>query len=386
MNAIEAVKTDLRYLSPEPDRHGNERLYVRKNGRRIRIRAARGTPEFFRAYAAAVEALERPAPITANGGRWPDRSLGWLAEKYFNSEEFTRGLDEQSQATRRRVIEGCLKEPHTETDPDPMGNCPLAYFTPLKGKRLRDLKEGLPGAANNRKKYLSAMFGWGIEAEHCKTNPMRDVRRKKYDSDGFYTWTLNDLTTFENRHPIGSKARLAMALYLLLGVRKGDLVRLGPKMVQTKVIAPTPEHPNGQVIRTIKYVPNKTRKRRRKEVEKPILPQLWAIIEQSQIGTETFLETSFGKPFTAKGFGNWMRDRCDEAELQMCTGHGLRKIGATICAELGATEHQLMAIFDWSTPAQAAVYTRAASIKRLAAGAMHLLAAGTAPENRGGLH
>jgi integrase len=61
------------------------------------------------------------------------------------------------------------------------------------------------------------------------------------------------------------------------------------------------------------------------------------------------------------------------AGLPNCTAHGLRKIGATMCAEKGATEHQLMAIFDWSTPQQAAIYTRAASRRHLAAGAMHLL-------------
>jgi hypothetical protein len=41
------------------------------------------------------------------------------------------------------------------------------------------------------------------------------------------------------------------------------------------------------------------------------------------------------------------------------TAHGLRKAGATIAAENGATVHQLMAIYDWSTPNQAEVYTRA---------------------------
>ena len=79
------------------------------------------------------------------------------------------------------------------------------------------------------------------------------------------------------------------------------------------------------------------------------------------------------KPFTAKGFGNWFRDRCDEAGLAKCSAHGLRKIGATLCAEKGASEHQLMAIFDWSTPQQAAIYTRAASRRLLAAGSMHML-------------
>jgi integrase len=190
----------------------------------------------------------------------------------------------------------------------------------------------------------------------------RDVRRKKYATNGFYTWTDSDLTAFENRHPIGSKARLALSLLLYLGVRKGDVVRLGPEDVHARA-----EH------NVIKFTPNKTRYKRVIESEKPILPILAEIIAASPCGQATFLETEYGKPFTAKGFGGWFRDRCDEAGLPKCTAHGLRKIGATLCAEKGATEHQLMAIFDWSTPQQAAIYTRAARRRHLAAGAMHML-------------
>ena len=47
--------------------------------------------------------------------------------------------------------------------------------------------------------------------------------------------------------------------------------------------------------------------------------------------------------------------------------------GATIAAENGATEHQLMAIFGWASARQAAIYTRKANRTRLAADAMHLL-------------
>jgi hypothetical protein len=50
------------------------------------------------------------------------------------------------------------------------------------------------------------------------------------------------------------------------------------------------------------------------------------------------------------------------------------KAGATILAENGATTAQLMAIYDWSTPAQAEVYFRAANRSRLAGQATPLLA------------
>jgi hypothetical protein len=59
----------------------------------------------------------------------------------------------------------------------------------------------------------------------------------------------------------------------------------------------------------------------------------------------TYIVTEFGKPFTAAGFGNKFRDWCDEGGLEGCAAHGLRKAGATIAADNGATAHQLMAIY-----------------------------------------
>jgi hypothetical protein len=37
--------------------------------------------------------------------------------------------------------------------------------------------------------------------------------------------------------------------------------------------------------------------------------------------------------------------------------HGLKKAGATIAAENGATTRQLMAMFDWDTVSMAEAYT-----------------------------
>lgn len=356
------MEIDVPHLSPEEDRHGNKRLYVRLRGRRIRLRLKKSDPGFLAAYQTALASLRSPAAKPAKAalaGRWPKDSFGALAMDYFKSEEFL-GLDAISQRTRRQVVESCLVEPFTDEDPDHMGNCPVANLSAKKIKRLRDLKIGKPGAANNRKKYLSAMFGWAIEADRMTANPARDVRRKKYATSGFYTWTIDDVVQYANHHRLGSKAMLALALLLYLGARKGDMVRFGAKMIQDEVL---------------KFIPRKTRRSRTTISEKPILPVLRQILDASPCGSETFLETDFGKPFTANGFGNWFRERCDDAKLPKCTAHGLRKIGATIAAENGATVHQLMAIYDWVTIKQAEPYTKAASQKKLASGAMHLIAA-----------
>jgi hypothetical protein len=53
----------------------------------------------------------------------------------------------------------------------------------------------------------------------------------------------------------------------------------------------------------------------------------------------------------------------------------LRKAGATIAAENGATSQQLMAIFGWASLRMAELYTRGAEQKRLAESAMHMLEA-----------
>jgi integrase len=240
-----------------------------------------------------------------------------------------------------------------------MRDCPLSALSSAHVKMFRDRKASLPGAANNRRKYLSALFGWAVEEDLLRSNPAREIRRIGYATDGFHTWTPEEVRQFEAKHPVGSKARLALALLLYLGVRRGDVVTLGRQHVK-----------NGW----LRLVPSKTRYRRKAVSEKPVLPVLADIIARSSTGDLTFLVTNFGKPFTAAGFGNWFRDRCNEAGLQQCSAHGLRKAGATIAAERGATTHQLMAIFDWTTPSQAEVYTRAADRRRLAQSATTYLA------------
>jgi integrase len=226
---------------------------------------------------------------------------------------------------------------------------------------LRDEKAALPEAANARVKALRQVFAWAIDTEHAQHNPARDVPYIRTGSDGFYTWSIEEVRQFEAKHPVGSKARLAMALMLFTGVRRSDVVQLGRQMERDG---------------WLRFTETKGRARRAKVRDIQILPELRAVLDATHSGHLTYLVTEFDKPFTAAGFGNWFRKRCNEAGMRHCSAHGLRKAGATIAAENGATEHQLMAIFGWESPKQAALYTRKAGRKRLAGDAMHLLVPG----------
>jgi hypothetical protein len=106
-----------------------------------------------------------------------------------------------------------------------------------------------------------------------------------------------------------------------------------------------------------------------------LLDGLKNVLDGSPVGAKSYLETEYGVPFTANGFGGWFRDRWDEADLHVCTAHGLRRAGATFAAENGATVSQLMAIFGWATAKQAVHYVEEANQPKIASSAMHLIVA-----------
>jgi len=354
------MELDFPYIRKDTDRHGNERIFVRRFGRSIRIRVSPDdTRAFAAAYDDALEALENGAPQTkAPRSGAPVGTFGWLAAVYFASVEFT-GLPLDSQRTRRGIIEDCLREPIKPNSKDKMALCPLALLSGVHIKMLRDRKGDKKGAANNRLKYLSSMFSWAIERQPplLRSNPARDVKPKKYATDGFHSWTADEVKQFEERHPIGTKPRLAFALMYYLGVRRSDVILLGRQHMR-----------NG----TMRFVPEKTRHKKMDAIELLLPPELVEIIEATPSGDMTFLVTEWGKPFTRAGLGNWFRDQCNNAGLPQCSAHGLRKARATILAERGATDRQLMAVFGWESEKEATKCTKAANRKRLAADAMLL--------------
>jgi integrase len=363
------VKLDLPHLVTDVDRRGNVRVYVRVKGLpKVRIRATPGSPAFLDAYRAAVDGVAPPRRI--GGERRPEMqrgTVGWLGRQYFASSEFLRGLEPQTQRTRRAIIEQCLSETVRSESPDIMGDCPLHHFSAAHVRRLRDLKAERAGAARNRVKALKVLFAWGIEHGLCEANPARDVQARLPRSAGFHSWTPEEVKQFEERHPIGSRARLALALLAFTGQRRGDIVTFGRQHLRAEWLT---------------FVQRKGRKRNPETMSVPVLPELREILDASETGDLTFLVTSHGLPYSAAGFGNRFREWCNEAGLRHCSAHGLRKAGATIAAERGATDAELMAIFGWSKAEMAAHYRRAANQKTLAESALRLLAREQTPATK----
>lgn len=358
--------TISRHLVFDPDRHGNPRYYFRRKGqKKIRIRAAPGTQAFLDEFQAAYSVL--PAPVEAGRNapvrRDPPRgSLAWLFNEYERRAKSFKALGETTQKRRRVVMDQICDEPASDADKSKIGLKPFASMRP-RAVEVICQRCATPATQNARLKAFREAFKFAIKEDWIVLNPAREVSYSASNSGGYHTWTVDEVAAYESRWPPGSIQRLALGLLMFTGARRSDAVVIGK-----------------QHRKTVEGVPGwqftqfKGRNRSPVVTWIPVLADLDRLIALTPSTGLTYLETSFHKPFTAKGFGTQFKKWCKLASLPHCSAHGLRKAAATIAAERGATAHQLMAIFGWRSISQALVYTKAAEQKRLAAAAMHMLA------------
>ncbi len=358
-----------RYVVFDPDRHGKPRYYFRRKGqKKVRLRAEPGTQAFMDEFRAACEGTHpaqlpktpqrkgaRPRPPAAP--RTPD-SLAWLFAEYLRRD---RELKDGCETTRKRravVIDEICAEPVSESDNTPIGSLPYATLRPRVVRVVCD-RSPTPATANARLKAFRQAFRFAIDDEMIEINPARDASYRHDPSEGYHTWSVEEVEQFHRRHPLGTTPRLAVDLLLFSGQRRSDVVLLGK------------QHRQGSGWKLTQF---KGRNKSPVTMWIPILPILQASIDACPSKGLTYLETRAGNPFTAKGFGGRMKVWCNQADLSPdCTAHGLRKAGATIAAENGATVHHLMSIFGWKKMAQAEIYTKKAEQKRLAMASMHML-------------
>jgi len=321
------------HLQRETSRHGRTIWYVRiSKGRRVRIRAEYGTPEFQSAYEAAVRGEAAP----------PDRihgrvgTLAWLVAQYRESAAWAN-LSAATRKQRENIFRHILK------------SAGLEPFTRIDRKAIvagRDRRRDAPNAARHFVQTMRGLFQWALEADHVKADPTLGIRIQRPATDGYHVWTEDECDKFEKNWPIGTRERLAYDILLYTGLRRGDAVRLGRPHVSEGTAT----------IRT-----EKTGER----VDIPILPPLHASIEAAPTGELTFIATKSGRPWRKESFGTWFREACKKAGVPG-SAHGLRKAGATRAANQGATVAELEAIFGWRGGGVASLYTRQADRKRLA--------------------
>jgi integrase len=327
------------YLSREMTRHGKPVWYVRRHGKRIRIKADFGTADFEAEYQAAITGVPHPDKGVGRG------TLAWLIERYRETtvwNTLSLATRRQRENIFRRIIETA-------------GAQPLARITSDVIMAGRERRAATPSQARH---FLDAMRGllrWALAAKHVRADPTANIDDPpRAKTGGFPPWTEDDVAAYERRWPIGTPQRVWLDVLLYTGLRRGDAVRLGRQHIRDGVATLKTE--KSEMI-----------------VNLPILPPLAETLVAGPCGDLAFIAGARGQPMAKKTFSNEFKRACRAAGV-LGSAHGVRKIAATRAANAGATVAQLEAIFGWSGGRMAALYTRAADRRRLAAEAMHKLA------------
>ena len=132
---------------------------------------------------------------------------------------------------------------------------------PSEGSRLA----GKPHAANTLRRALRNLMTHAIDIGIRGDDPTRDVKAIRIKSGGHHSWTDLEIAQFERCHAIGSRARLALALLLYTGQRRGDVIRMGAQQVRGGILRQAGEDRPSLLSRCIR-------------ISRPLLPQRRAVI------------------------------------------------------------------------------------------------------------
>jgi integrase len=338
----------LKYVDRFIDRHGRQRHYFRRNhGPRLLLPGQPGSAEFMLAYREALSMEDAPRPIRQRG---EPGTFARLTQDYFASSDFST-LGSATRAAYRNVIERFLRDE----------NISHRLVRQMRRQHVSQIvarRADTPGAANDLLKKMRILIRFAIANGWRSDDPTVGI--KKFVAGEFHTWTDTEIAALETRWAIGTKERTAFALLLFTGQRLSDvrsmtwrdLIEGGIQVVQGKT-------------GTKLWIPVHT--------------ELAAALEAWPRQHVAILTTTYGEPFTSKGFANWCADRIGDAGLpDRCVTHGLRKAAARRLAEAGCTALQIASITGHKSLKEVERYTRAASQKGLATDAISKLRARTA--------
>jgi integrase len=211
------ARIDLKYACPVKDRYGKSRWYFRFSGKNIRLHGEPGSGSFMADYHDAMGKIEPPSSH-------PHMRAGSVAAAialYLNSADFL-GLAPATRADRQRVLTSLARSDR--------GGLPFARMESQDVERLLADKTAAPHAAKNLLKSLRGVAKVAVKMAMIAKDPTTGVKVHAPTSEaGFKMWEESDIAQFEVRWPIGSRERLAFALLLYTGQRRGDIIRLGPQ-------------------------------------------------------------------------------------------------------------------------------------------------------------
>ena len=314
---------------------GLPRIRYRKKGMKsIPLPGPIGSRAFWQAYEAADECK---IEIGRNLRSKPGTISASLAA-YYVSHKWAE-LSQGTQRMRRAILESFR---------DAYGEYPLGRINEnFLDAYLESLK---PHAARN---HLKALRGLLKHARHDVTRGIEPISAKSKKRS---SWSAQEISQYENRHALGTKARLCFALARYTGAGRSEITRLGPQHIR-----------NGEIFIA--------RQKTGIEATITIHPELQAILDATPVtGFSTFLVTKTGRPFQPNDLSEQFRQWCNEAGLpRHLSLHGLRHTMGDKLAETGSNPNEIASVLGHAGARSALHYTQGADRKRMARAAMRRL-------------
>lgn len=310
------MEMKLRYVAKERMRSGKIRWRFQRGGQKVTLRGTPGSPEFLTHYAELLDGVAHTADSAR--ARTVKGSIAWLVGRFLADVDnrVAAGLASPLTLKGHRHHLGRLVDRYGPKD----ARMPTGKLT-----EFLDEFTATPGARDNLRKSISAMFQWGIERELVPgPNPAAKIRRINRKTAGFYTCTIEDVRAYLRHHGPGTTARRVMILALCTAARREDLRTLGRHNEVTR---------DGQT-----WLRWRQSKAPHGTVEIPMLPMLAEELAGHDNGV--YVLTSRGAPFSHGSLGNMVRGWFDEAGARGSL-HGIRKGLSAILPELGASSYEL---------------------------------------------
>lgn len=339
------MKAKPKFVSHYIDCRGRLRWRFRRSGfPESQTTSAFGSEDWWEWYSTAFES--KPKAIGAD--RTKPGSIHALAVAYYAATNFT-----QLKPGTKRTYRGVLDRYREEYGDLPADRLEAHHIRRQMDKVAKEMLEqgNTVTPANTMLKVLRSVMRFAVDRGFVRTDPTFGVRMLKHQSEGFHTWTEGEIAQFEERWPVASKQRLGFDLLLYTAQRSGDVRQMTVHQIAADRV----------IVRQDKTG---------QPVDIPQHPQLQASLAAHKLEHLVVLTTKNGKPYSEKGFGNWIKKAAVSAGLPHCSAHGLRKAAARRLAEAGCSPHEIMSITGHQSLKEVERYTREANRRGLADGAM----------------
>lgn len=331
------------YVSWYTDRHNRRRYRYRKPGEPARsLPGEPGSPKFETAYR---DAIAGKAKATKEAKRFEPRTLAAAWAQVKDSPEW-RELKPISREQQTLVAERFLLRPVVPGAAMAFGQLGFAGINRGRIKSILGQYER-PHSAEAVLRLLRKLCLVALDLEWIEHDPTHKIKfRPKII--GHRAWTDAEFAQFEARWPSGTPQRLAYAMALYTGQRRGDLAAMLWTALDGDWIAVLQEKTGAPLMI-------------------PVHPALRVEIDQAPRCSTQILTGPRGTGYARESFGNVMADWIKLAGLSdECRLHGLRKSAGRCLAEAGATTRMIMAVLGHKTIKEAEHYTRQVEQKMMA--------------------